>query len=84
MAHLASATTSSSTPAGGRRPPVLAATDVKLLECVSFGLTDEQIAAEAGLSPEAVRANLRRVVRSLEARNRAHAVAIALKAGLID
>jgi len=54
-----------------------------LLECVSFGLTDEQIGGETGLTADAVRANLRRVVRTLGARNRAHAVAIALKAGLI-
>ena len=77
-AHVATSSTGT-----GRRAPVLEARDLMLLECVSFGLTDEQIAGETGLTPDAVRANLRKVVRALGARNRAHAVAIALKAGLI-
>jgi DNA-binding NarL/FixJ family response regulator len=57
--------------------------DVLLLERLSHGLSDEMIGQEMHLSAEAVRANVRGVVSTLGARNREHAVAIALKTGLI-
>jgi DNA-binding NarL/FixJ family response regulator len=65
------------------RRPALRDRDLALLEYLSNGMTDERIADEIHLSAETVRASIRRVVRSLGARNRAHAVAIALKTGLI-
>jgi DNA-binding NarL/FixJ family response regulator len=65
------------------RQPDLSGRDVLLLERLSYGMTDERIGEEIHLSAETVRANIRGVVRSLGARNRAHAVAIALKTGLI-
>jgi DNA-binding NarL/FixJ family response regulator len=58
--------------------------EVLLLERLSHGLSDERIGEEMHLSAEAVRANIRGVVRTLGARNREHAVAIALKSGLIQ
>jgi DNA-binding NarL/FixJ family response regulator len=42
------------------------------------------IGEEIHLSAETVRANIRAVVGALGARNRAHAVALALKTGLIQ
>jgi DNA-binding NarL/FixJ family response regulator len=65
------------------RRPSLRERDVLLLERLSHGLTDQMIAEEIHLSAETVRANIRGVVRALGARNRAHAVAIALKTGVI-
>jgi DNA-binding NarL/FixJ family response regulator len=65
------------------RRPTLRERDVLLLERLSFGFTDQKIGEEIHLSTETVRANIRGVVRALGARNRAHAVAIALKTGLI-
>jgi DNA-binding CsgD family transcriptional regulator len=58
--------------------------DERLLEHMSRGLTDDRIGETLHLSPETVRANVRRVVRLLGARNRTHAVALALRAGRID
>jgi DNA-binding NarL/FixJ family response regulator len=64
--------------------PQLSERDELLLEYLSNGLTDDRIGDELHLSAETVRANIRKVVRSLGARNRAHAVALALKTGLIE
>jgi DNA-binding NarL/FixJ family response regulator len=58
--------------------------DELLLERISRGLTDERIGEELHLSPETVRANVRRVVQTLGARNRTHAVALALRTGQIE
>jgi DNA-binding NarL/FixJ family response regulator len=58
--------------------------DELLLKHMSRGLTDERIAVELHLSPETVRANVRRLVQTLDAKNRTHAVALALRAGLIQ
>ena len=63
--------------------PVLEAADLLLLERLSYGITDEMIGWEMRLPVEAVRENIRAVVSALGARNREHAVAIALKSGLI-
>jgi DNA-binding NarL/FixJ family response regulator len=65
------------------RPP-LSERDEQLLEFLSNGLTDERIGERLHLSSETVRANIRKVVRAMGARNRAHAVALALKSGLIQ
>jgi DNA-binding CsgD family transcriptional regulator len=58
--------------------------DARILEHLSRGLTDERIGETLHLSPETVRANVRRAVRLLGARNRTHAVALALRAGRIE
>ena len=65
------------------RRPVLRERDVLLLERLSHGVTDQMIGEELHLTAETVRANVRGIVRALGARNRAHAVAIALKTGVI-
>ena len=62
----------------------LSVRDERLLEFISNGLTDERIGDELHLSAETVRANVRKVVKSLGARNRTHAVALALKSGVIQ
>jgi DNA-binding NarL/FixJ family response regulator len=63
--------------------PVLKAADLLLLERLSNGATDEMIGWEMRLPVQAVRENICAVVSALGARNREHAVAIALKTGLI-
>jgi DNA-binding NarL/FixJ family response regulator len=65
-------------------PPALSERDELLLGYLSNGISDERIGHELHLSVETVRANIRRVVRSLGARNRPHAIALAMKTGLID
>jgi DNA-binding NarL/FixJ family response regulator len=63
--------------------PVVHGVDVRLLELLSHGFTEEMIGLELGLTAEGVRASIRDVARSLGARNREHAVALALESGLI-
>jgi DNA-binding NarL/FixJ family response regulator len=64
--------------------PALSEREEILLEYISNGMTDERIGEALHLSAETVRANVRKVVTTLGARNRTHAVALALKSGLID
>jgi DNA-binding NarL/FixJ family response regulator len=59
-------------------------TDLLLLELISHGVSDETIGDELRLPVAEVRAGILGVVRELGARNREHAVAIALKTGLIQ
>ena len=54
-----------------------------ILEGYAAGLTDEEVAAACGLSPEAVRAHLTTIQQKLGAHSKLEAVLIALKAGLI-
>ncbi len=54
------------------------------LERVAAGLSDKEIAAELGVEPSTVKTLLTRARDKLGARNRAQAVAIALRANLIS
>ncbi len=62
----------------------LNARDRMLLSHISRGLTDGRIAEALELSPEALRAAVGRVVDQMGARNRTHAVTLALRTGQID
>jgi len=64
--------------------PVVPKSGVRLLELLSHGFTDEMIGVEFDLTAGGVQANIRDVVRLLGARNREHAVALALEMGLIS
>ena len=48
------------------------------------GLTAEQIGTRITVSIETVRTHVRNVIRKLQARNRVHAIAIALERGEIQ
>lgn len=61
------------------RPPSPA--QLRYLGLVACGCTDEEIAANQGVSIETVKTALQRVYLKLNARNRAHAVAISLHLG---
>ena len=71
---------------GANGPPLSPLTkhDERLLELISHGVSDERIGEQLQLSAEAVQANVRKVVTAMGARNRTHAVALALKIGLIE
>jgi DNA-binding NarL/FixJ family response regulator len=64
--------------------PVIHDVDVRLLELLSHGFTDEMIGRELALTAKDVRSGIQGAVHALGARNREHAVALALKTGLID
>jgi DNA-binding NarL/FixJ family response regulator len=55
----------------------------EVLSLLSRGLTNDELAAELGLSPETTRTQLTTAMRKLGARNRVHAVSIAYAQGEI-
>lgn len=55
----------------------------QVLVHVAEGLSNTQIGAVLGLSPHTVNCHVRRILTTLEATTRAHAVAVAARAGLL-
>jgi DNA-binding CsgD family transcriptional regulator len=62
----------------------LSARERDVLGTLACGHSTEQIGLTLAMSPHTVRTHLRNIMRKLEARTRAHAVAIALGDGAID
>jgi DNA-binding NarL/FixJ family response regulator len=56
----------------------------QVLQLLADGLSTDGAAKRLGLSAETVRTHTKATIRRLDARDRAHAVAIALRSGLID
>jgi DNA-binding NarL/FixJ family response regulator len=56
----------------------------QVLQLLADGHSTDEAARGLGLSSETVRTHTKATIRRLDARDRAHAVAIALRAGLID
>ena len=69
-------------PAGGRSAR-LSARERDVLAGLASGDSTEQIGIALEMSPHTVRTHLRNIMRKLEARTRAHAVAIAIGHGAI-
>jgi DNA-binding NarL/FixJ family response regulator len=63
--------------------PQLSPREREIMHLMAEGLTAEAIAGELGVSVETVRTHVRNVIRKLQARNRVHAIAIALERGEI-
>lgn len=61
----------------------LTSREIEVLQRVAKGLGNKEIAEEVGRSPETVKAQLESIFRKLDAKDRAHAVAIALQRGFI-
>jgi DNA-binding NarL/FixJ family response regulator len=68
----------SAAPAAGR---TLSPREREVIGLMAEGLTAEAIGARLGVSVETVRTHVRNVIRKLQARNRVHAIAIALERG---
>jgi len=62
----------------------LSAREHEILELIAAGLTDAEIAKRVVLSEFTVKTHVKRLLTKLSARNRAHAVAIALHRGLFS
>lgn len=60
-----------------RRTATLSAREIDVLEELAKGTGTEQIALRLHLSPHTVRTHIKNIMRKLDARTRAHAVAIA-------
>jgi DNA-binding NarL/FixJ family response regulator len=65
------------------RVPQLSPRERQITHLMAEGRTAEVIGAELGVSVETVRTHVRNVIRKLQARNRVHAIAIALERGEI-
>ena len=62
----------------------LSAREVQVVQGLASGDSTEQIGLSLEMSPHTVRTHLRNVMRKLEARTRAHAVAIAIGDGAVE
>jgi DNA-binding NarL/FixJ family response regulator len=63
--------------------PHLSPREREIVHHMAVGQTAEQIGSELGVSIETVRTHVRNVIRKLQARNRVHAIALALERGEI-
>jgi DNA-binding NarL/FixJ family response regulator len=56
----------------------------EVLELIAEGLVNREIGQRLFLSEETVKSHVKTVMEKLHARSRAHAVALALRGGLLD
>lgn len=63
---------------------VLTPYETRCVRAAAAGLTDREIAAETGRSLETIRSQQKAVRTKLNARTRAQAVAVAIRAGIIE
>lgn len=66
-----------------RDGPRLSHREAQVLDFLTRGLSHDQIATQLSLSSNTIRAHVRRAVSHLDARNRTHAVAKAIRLGLL-
>jgi DNA-binding NarL/FixJ family response regulator len=71
-------------PRATSRVPHLSPREREITHLMAEGLTADAIAGELSVSVETVRTHVRNVIRKLQARNRVHAIAIALERGEIQ
>ena len=64
--------------------PALSPREIEVLQKVAHGATTKNVAEELGLSPHTVKTHLERIFEKLGANDRAGAVAIAMRRGLVD
>lgn len=65
------------------RPAPLSKREREILQKVADGSTTRQVAAELGISPHTVKTHLERIFEKLGANDRAQAVAIAIRTGIV-
>src|SRR5687767_13722423 len=71
-------------PRATARVPQLSPREREIMHLMAEGHTAERIGEQASVSVETVRTHVRNVIRKLQARNRVHAIAIALERGEIQ
>jgi DNA-binding NarL/FixJ family response regulator len=71
-------------PRATARVPQLSPREREIMHLMAEGNTAEQISTKIMVSVETVRTHVRNVIRKLQARNRVHAIAIALERGEIE
>jgi DNA-binding NarL/FixJ family response regulator len=70
-------------PRATEKVPALSPREREIMNLMAEGLTAERIGQEISVSVETVRTHVRNVIRKLQARNRVHAIALALERGEI-
>lgn len=70
-------------PAGADAARRLSPREREVMLAMAEGYTAERIGEQFGLSVETIRTHVRNVIRKLQARNRVHAIALALERGEI-
>lgn len=58
--------------------------EIEILQKVAYGATTKQVASQLGISPHTVKTHLERIFEKLGANDRAQAVAIAIRQGLVE
>jgi two-component system nitrate/nitrite response regulator NarL len=69
-----------------KRPdvPGLSAREKEILQKVAYGATTKEVAHDLGISPHTVKTHLERIFEKLGANDRAQAVAIAIRSGMVE
>jgi DNA-binding NarL/FixJ family response regulator len=70
-------------PRATEKVPALSPREREIMNLMAEGLTAERIGEQISVSVETVRTHVRNVIRKLQARNRVHAIALALERGEI-
>lgn len=63
--------------------PELTERQIAILRLLADGLSTDQIAVQIGISRNTVRYHIRSILAVLNARDRAHAIAIAMRLGIL-
>jgi two-component system nitrate/nitrite response regulator NarL len=70
---------------GSHKPEApLSARESEILQRVAYGATTKEVARSLGISPHTVKTHLERIFEKLGANDRAQAVAIAFRLGLVQ
>lgn len=64
--------------------PPLSKREKEILQKVAYGATTKEVARDLGISPHTVKTHLERIFEKLGANDRAQAVAIAIRSGLVE
>jgi DNA-binding CsgD family transcriptional regulator len=67
-----------------RRSDTLSEREISVLDEIAQGTPTEEVARKLHVSPHTVRTHIKNILRKLDARTRAHAVAIALSEDAIE
>jgi DNA-binding NarL/FixJ family response regulator len=65
-------------------PAPLSEREVEILQRVAYGASTREVAEDLGISTHTVKTHIDRIFEKLEANDRAQAVAIAVRGGMID
>lgn len=68
----------------GRGERDVTARELEILQLLSDGLDNDEIAKELCISVETVKSHVRRLLKKLEAKSRTHAVAVALRRKIVE